>query len=151
LNLAEGEMLDIAIKNSISKGYTISNMTELLSIMMGMSVETVRQTTGNVPDMYVITNPAALYGAAGIFISEALRKEVYEKLGGSYYILPSSIHECIAVSTDCGDREEFLNMVCQINAAEVAPEEVLSNSVYLVDDSFQIRCVEDKEEEMERD
>jgi hypothetical protein len=57
-----------------------------------------------------------------------------EKLGGSFYILPSSIHEILLVK-DNGqfDRASLEKMVREVNATQVAPEDKLTDSVYHYD------------------
>ena len=55
------------------------------------------------------------------------------KMGTDLYVLPSSVHECIAVSVDTGDPYWFAEMVSDINMGQVALEERLSNQVYHYD------------------
>ena len=53
---------------------------------------------------------------------------------GYFYILPSSIHEVILVPESFGlEPERMQEMVKEINQTGVAPEEVLSDSVYYFD------------------
>lgn len=55
------------------------------------------------PVMYVMTNPKKRFGAA-VILQEKYLENVAEQIGGSYYILPSSIHELIAVGVaDTGE------------------------------------------------
>ena len=55
------------------------------------------------------------------------------QLESDLYILPSSVHECIAVSTNVGDPYELAEMVSEINMGQVALEDRLSNQVYHYD------------------
>ena len=58
---------------------------------------------------------------------------VSDKIGKSFFILPSSIHETIFVPasiTETQDLSSLVDMVVQINGSEVQPEEVLSDHVY---------------------
>ena len=59
---------------------------------------------------------------------------VGELLGADYYVLPSSIHE-VLVLPDNGemDVKELESMVRDVNAAEVAPHELLSDKVQFYD------------------
>ena len=59
--------------------------------------------------------------------------DLAEKLGSDLYIMPSSIHEVIAVSTDMGNPNELAAMVAEINMDQVALDERLSNQVYHYD------------------
>ena len=49
------------------------------------------------------------------------------------YILPSSIHEVIAISADIGDPESLAALVAEVNMNEVSLDERLSNQVYHYD------------------
>lgn len=84
------------------------------------------------PELYVITNNVRTCGAASILCEDELHK-LSEQLGTDLYILPSSIHEMLAISTDFGTPEEITQMVQEVNMEEVEPEEQLSNNVYNYD------------------
>ena len=79
--------------------------------------------------MYVITNSIKKRGAASLLYEEELHK-LSEQLGTDLYILPSSIHETIAISADFGTPEELTLMVQSVNGEALEPEEKLSNNVY---------------------
>ena len=66
-------------------------------------------------------------------------KKVGELLGADYYVLPSSIHE-VLVLPDNGemDVKELESMVRDVNAAEVAPHELLSDKVQFYDRASRI-------------
>ena len=82
--------------------------------------------------MYVITNESKLFGAASMLYEEPLH-ELAEKIGSDLYILPSSIHEVIAVSADFGSPDEWAEMVYEINMDQVDINDRLSNQVYCYD------------------
>ena len=82
--------------------------------------------------MYVISNKAKVNGAASMFYEDAL-SNLSEKLGTDLYILPSSVHEVIAVSTDMGTPESLSEMVREVNGTQVSAEEQLSDHVYRFD------------------
>lgn len=56
-----------------------------------------------------------------------------EQLQDDLYILPSSIHEVIAVPASMGKPDELAQMVAEVNMAQVSLEERLSNQVYHYD------------------
>ena len=88
---------------------------------------------GGINTMYVITNAQKVDGAASIIYSDALEKTA-EMVGTDLYILPSSIHETIAISVDCcGTIEELAEMVKEVNTNQVDLEEQLSDHVYKYD------------------
>ena len=83
--------------------------------------------------LFLATNRDALYGASVIAIPGFL-DQAAEKLGGNFYILPSSVHEVLFLRNDeAVDVRELESMVQEINAAIVSPEEQLSDRVYHYD------------------
>ena len=83
--------------------------------------------------MYVATNEQCSLGAAVMRYPNFWEK-VRGMIGESIYILPSSIHEVILVPESFGmEPERMAEMVKEINQTGVAPEEVLSDSVYYFD------------------
>ena len=83
--------------------------------------------------LFLATNRDALYGASVIAIPGFL-DQAAEKLGGSFYILPSSVHEVLFLrNEEAVDVRELESMVQEINAAIVSPEEQLSDRVYHYD------------------
>lgn len=84
------------------------------------------------PEMYVITNNIRTNGAASILYEDELH-ELSERLETDLYILPSSIHETLAMTTDSGTPEELTQMVQEANREALEPEDKLSNNVYHYD------------------
>lgn len=90
--------------------------------------------------MYVATNEQCSLGAAVMRYPD-FREKVRGMIRGDFYILPSSIHEVILVPESFGlEPERMQEMVKEINQTGVAPEEVLSDSVYY-SDGEEIRIV----------
>lgn len=82
--------------------------------------------------MYVISNEKGINGASSILCDDCLHG-LAEKLGTDLYILPSSIHEVIAVSINMGSPNDLAQMVICVNAESVSIEDRLSNEVYRYD------------------
>lgn len=120
----------------------VKNMNEVISeIIFGDSelsgemeeeFKEVMMETQDERSMYVITNESKLFGAASMLYEEPLH-ELAEKIGSDLYILPSSIHEVIAVSADFGSPDELAEMVYEINMDQVDINDRLSNQVYCYD------------------
>ena len=109
-------------------------------------VEGVMQMTEACP-LFVISNENKIDGATAILYSNVL-DDIAEKLGEDYYILPSSIHESLAIpKSEAGSLEMMQDMVSQVNATEVMPGEVLSNHVYEYDSQAHELFRADKAEE----
>ncbi|MDD5922538.1 MAG: DUF5688 family protein, partial [Eubacteriales bacterium] len=71
---------------------------------------------GQMP-MMVLTNAEQVYGVSALFYPDQLG-EMTDKLGGNFFILPSSVHEIIAIPDD-GSMEvkDLEQMVMEINAS----------------------------------
>lgn len=80
--------------------------------------------------LFVLSNSEKNYGAALILYPHVL-KAVGDQLGTDYFVLPSSIHECIIIPAVYGLEAKLLHeMVEEMNEEHVEPEEVLGASVY---------------------
>lgn len=80
--------------------------------------------------MKVLTNNRSTHGAACILYPGVL-EEIGKKIGSDFFILPSSIHEVI-ILPDMGseDKEWLKTLISMVNSKDVAPEEVLSDTLY---------------------
>ena len=117
---------------------TVKSMNDVIREMFisdGMPVEVADMMIGEMPEdkmMWVISNDRGINGAGSMLYEDNLHK-LAMKLETDLYILPSSVHECIAVSTNVGDPYELAEMVSEINMGQVALEDRLSNQVYHYD------------------
>lgn len=83
--------------------------------------------------MKILTNSRKMYGAACILYPGVL-DGIAEKTGGNLFIIPSSVHETILLpDTGKEDPEKLKEMVRSVNDTQVAPEEVLSDTLYRYD------------------
>jgi hypothetical protein len=80
--------------------------------------------------MQILSNENRVHGAACILYPNLL-KNLAEKEGCNLYIIPSSIHEVI-ILPDSGEENplQLREMIEEVNATQVEPEEVLSNNLY---------------------
>ncbi len=110
----------------------IQSMIEVLTEMMG-DLPGAILPPGEEPTMYVMSNETKINGAAAMIFTDKLG-EFAEEHGANLYILPSSIHE-ILLLPDNGAMSvsELEAMVRDVNATQVAPDEVLSDNVYYYD------------------
>ena len=117
---------------------TVKSMNDVIREMFisdGMPAEVADMMIGEMPEdkmMWVISNDRGINGAGSMLYEDNLHK-LAMKLETDLYILPSSVHECIAVSTNVGDSYELAEMVSEINMRQVALEDRLSNQVYHYD------------------
>ena len=102
-----------------------------LASMMGMDEMELEEIVSRLEDeqMILISNTSNICGASQILYKENLQK-IADIFKEDFYILPSSIHECLAVRTSDSDIEMLKAMVTEVNSTQVLPEEVLSDNVY---------------------
>lgn len=106
---------------------SLRSMREVLADMMGVEVEMLPDTD-EMP-LYVATS-SPVNGAACL-VYEGFLQSIAKKVGGNYYVLPSSIHEFLVVPDSREIDKEALNaMVCDINATEVSVKDKLTDSIY---------------------
>lgn len=119
------EELDAAAMANTREKIIVQTMDSLLEeICGGMEDEKL-----GFPLMLVVTNMNKRYGAAALLCADVFEK-LSNELGCDLYVLPSSIHEVIAVPTYGAEAGCLRDMVTDINASYVDTHEVLSNSVY---------------------
>lgn len=83
--------------------------------------------------MFVLTNESRHHGTSALVCPEVMNK-INELMPNGFYILPSSIHETLIVSKECGmGGKELGQMVREVNRDMVSREEVLSDRVYEYD------------------
>lgn len=129
-NISEEELWQQARENTEKFAPArIYTMTELLHEMMPEGTDDLPEE--EIP-MYVLTNERRYLGACGMLYDRILQKA--SQTLGSFYILPSSIHECILVPESSAPQPGTLvQMVQEINLTQVPPEEVLSDHIYHYD------------------
>lgn len=127
--ITEEELQEAAMENLKKENYTIQSMAEILAPYLGKELELPETPV----EEYVLTNTGGRYGAAGL-LREDMLKAFSKCTGGSFYILPSSLHEVILLPDSpqiCA--KELKQMVREVNGGQVAREEWLSESVYYYD------------------
>ena len=110
----------------------ISNMAEtaVVRTVDGLLIEKGLLEEPLPVPMIVVTNEDGVNGAGSILAPE-VRKLLIKALGTEeIMIIPSSVHELIAISKDYMDVDSVLAMVREVNRTCLAPQEILSNSVY---------------------
>ena len=106
-------------------------MAELLDdIGLAETFETVQD---DYIQLYVLTNESQYYGASCMLYPHVLEK-IADQLDSHFFILPSSIHECI-IMPDSGhySQENLSQMVTEINEEHLDAMEVLADKVYYYD------------------
>ncbi|MCR4781770.1 MAG: DUF5688 family protein [Lachnospiraceae bacterium] len=96
-----------------------------------VDMEGMDENFGN--HMYVITNDVQTYGAAAVLYKDVL-KSLADRIESNLFLLPSSVHEFIAVPiTDAMNVKELEELVKSVNYSVLEPKDFLSDSVYYYD------------------
>lgn len=137
MDFDERELMQTAMRNTVNAHP--AELVEMKKIMMDMSGlrklepgdNLLRDNCSPVEDMsmLILSNADKFFGATALFYAD-VKAQIADVTGGSYYVLPSSVHEVI-ILPDNGtfDERELARMVQSVNANEVSPEEQLGNKV----------------------
>ena len=80
--------------------------------------------------MWILTNDKRRYGAGAILYDGAL-EQLSDKIGGDLLIIPSSVHEVIAVKADGISGHEVASMIASVNQTQLQEDEVLGWHPYI--------------------
>ncbi len=87
--------------------------------------------------LYILSSTNRVFGAVFMAVPAVLMR-IGKDLGTNYYILPSSIHECLILpETEAADEKELNTLVSMINKEYVPEKEVLADHVYYYDRMLQ--------------
>lgn len=112
---------------NMAQRYSVKSMFETLLDMKGIEPpEDLSPEEEN--KLMVITNDTKIYGAGMIFCKDALDEARFKMHEDEIYILPSSIHEILAVPAD--DVSKYETMVSKVNDTQVEPKDLLSYHVF---------------------
>ena len=84
------------------------------------------------PGILVVTNTHKKHGASAVFYPGVI-DELAKNLDGDFYIIPSSIHEVLVFPDEIKDVLGINDMIQEVNASQVAPEEQLADHAYHYD------------------
>lgn len=113
-----------------SGDYIKKSMIDMMA-EMGMPDEMLEEMRRNeTVGQTIITNQSKMFSASALYHKEIL-KEIAEMYKSDLYIIPSSIHELITLPMKGATVEDMNQMVREVNETQVAPEEVLSDHVYI--------------------
>ena len=112
----------------------VAPLSDVLSAMTGTSVH----GGSGIPSLYVATTRGGTYGA-GILAYPHFLNQCSKIMRGDFCLLPSSIHEFLILPLQQEmNVNELMDMVTEINANEVKPEDRLSDNVYVYNSNDRI-------------
>ena len=124
------ELFEQALKCSHEQ-YVINDMKTTLEQILGEAPTDLNDIGSH---MVVLTTKNRIHGASAMFDNQLL-SQLAQNLGNKdFYILPSSIHEIIAVPASDEVNARYLrSMVKEVNNTEVSKDQRLSYSVFYYD------------------
>lgn len=123
IGLSEAQLYIYAMENTRNL-VVIQPLSDTIKEMTGDS-QSVQQSS-----LFFIGNKIRLHGASSILAVDKVH-ELANILGSDLYIIPSSIHEMLALPVGDISVAYIADMIMEVNETQVDPEERLSNSVYM--------------------
>ena len=114
------DIVKTALEN-IKDDYDIQSMSDFLGAMGMPGMDT--------PGFDIVTNSEKMYGAIGVI---AAKETLHDKYPEGYTVIPSSVHEMLVLDkrlVESGGMQ-LANMIKEVNASCVAPEEILGDHEY---------------------
>jgi hypothetical protein len=108
---------------------------DIYGMMETMCPDKAGEITDDIRDLglYVVSNDHLTLGAA-VMLYPGMMEGVADMTGGSFYIIPSSIHELLVITEkNVNDIKNLRDMIRMINRTQVLPQDVLSDSLYYFD------------------
>lgn len=127
----EEELLQIALKNQRKEARCNSLLGVLTSVTSKYALE---EYHGEENELMVLSNASGVNGSGAVLDGAIMKKMAAIMHTEKICMLPSSIHEWIFVNADGKDSAqlaELKQMVAEVNATTVDPDEKLSDSVYV--------------------
>ena len=123
------ELYEIGLKNYIEKFPTrLQTFGELFSGRFDLPPLFMDE-----PEMYILTNDICVNGATTVLDKESLA-QAREMIGEDFFIMPSSIHECILVpEREAMDKNGLAQLVYEVNREVLSETDFLSDTVYHYD------------------
>ena len=131
--VTEEQLHEDACRNMVEKDdMVIMSMDEMMESLTGIPVSEQPWSPIPIP-FYVATNQTKQFGAS-VMEHPDFAETAADKMGGNYFIIPSSVHELMLLPDDgCIELQAIEDMVAEVNATQVKPEQRLSNTVYHYD------------------
>lgn len=126
------ELHSIAMDNLSKSDISFMGMYDMLKKINPGLCEAAEDEIKSSP-MYVLTIEDCPFGAAAV-MDAATMKNIAEKIGGDFYVIPSSVNEVIIVPMIKDTNSNLFNeMIQEVNATQVEEQDRLSDHVYMYD------------------
>lgn len=109
-------------------GETFMSLAHMINQLNEIQIVDEREDTESTT--FVLSNRDRVFGAAAALYTGEIQR-LAERREADIYIIPSSIHEVLLlVDSEETDAEDIKKTILDVNEAQVAPEERLSNNLY---------------------
>lgn len=147
LGLTEQQLFDMASKNTFKM--FIPSVEDMEDMLKTLATETDNKQMLNdislddYNQMLICSNTKRFEGA-NVMLNKYFISTIIKEVGHKCYILPSSIHEVLMVinNPDEISPDNLRELVGDVNATQVAPEEILSYNIYEINTDGEIKIVE---------
>lgn len=133
--LLKDQSVDDLFKKAHENDWAKSKIMDISQMIYESHSDNLLECDVDTPSfMAVVTNDESSYGASNI-LDPKVQKRLVELFSEGFFLIPSSVHEWIAVSTHISDDANVIaTMIKEVNTAQVDAIEQLSNHPYkLVD------------------
>lgn len=140
-----------AVKNIKSAGeVTFQGMLETLAELAPESVDWLEEETASeyaTDPLYVLTTKDRVNGARALLNTDIM-DAIFRMFNGSFYIIPSSIHEVLIVNKKLADGQKMsadaiVHIIDEVNTNQVPIEDRLSGNLYSWDPVLGLHIVND--------
>ena len=156
--LTESALYRLAKKNTKKifplKSERIEDTMVRMMQRWGVEEKDIKATFANKDDVpaqdrvYVVSNEYEFFGANALLYSDYLKK-LAKSIGTDCYILPSSVHDLVVLSTETfSESKKLISLVKDTNSEHVRASERLSDNIYrisIIDGS--LKCISEEAEE----
>ncbi|MBQ7148206.1 MAG: hypothetical protein IJR96_05585, partial [Pseudobutyrivibrio sp.] len=130
LNIEEDNLFERAIEN-IRRSVEIKSMFETLKQMVALP-DGCDEPLPFPENMYVVSNKSKVKGASVILCEDVLYNFAKEHnlLDKGFYLIGSSVHECLFVFGDNLDIDSLSDMIRSVNETQLDPIDILTNQAW---------------------
>lgn len=130
--LTSDEVHQFAMDNLLKEQFKIMNMKEIFKEMIDVEIfpDEINDEAVNVDNsMLVVSNQNKINGAVAI-ANPMVLEQINQKIGEDFFIIPSSVHEIIAVPESVvSDPADLKKMCMDVNRDVLAKEDFLSDNI----------------------
>ena len=133
LGMTKEDLFERALEDSsMNDRATLYDLADMLPAFPEGNINLLDSKAGTVlppVSLYVLSNESSFWGAAVLFYPGMMTR-LNELMGGSFYVLPSSIHEVLLLPATEGDPQRLVDIIRSANRS------VTDSDVFLADELF---------------